>query len=176
MIRIQDREIKNIASRKVTVLRTYKGEIKRTNAGVVTGYPLSFITIGITLTITDTKDEVRKVQQLLLSADKISVQCDYNGVDFLGDFSMTNHNVEELRDKTESKSTITVDLVSHGTAITKPDGTKFKVYYGSSNATASFGEIITLPVAAAGYTLDGATLPNRKIMVLGDITLTPPVS
>lgn len=169
MLKIQGKEIKNVADRKVSIVRTYKGDIKRTSSGKVSGYPLSFLTVGISLVITDVKTEIRTIQQLLLSADKLSIQCDHNGVDFLGDFSVTSQDVDELRDKTESKSTIRIELVSHGTPIKKPDGTYFKVSYATSSISAAFAEIVTVP---AGYNLGGASLPNNKLLVLGDVTLT----
>lgn len=170
MLKIQGKTIDNVASKKVTIVRTYKGDIKRTNAGVVSGYPLSFITVGISVSILDTKDKIRTIQQLLLSDNTLSVQSDHNGVDFLGAFSVTSQSIEELRDKTESKSMLTIEFVNHGTAITKPDGTLFKVMNGTTQLmTASFAQIVTV----SGYKLDGATLPNNKLMVLGDVQLTP---
>lgn len=168
MIKIQGKDITTVSERQVVIVRTFKGEIVRTNLGVVTGYPLSFLTVGVTLSITDTKENIRKLVQIILAHNIIKLECDYNSVQFYGDFSVTSHEVQDLKDKGERSAVLVIELVSHGTALTKPNGTKFTVTYGGSTVQASFAEIITLP---AGWKLNGASLPNNKLLVLGDTLL-----
>lgn len=171
MIKIQGKEIQNVASRAVTIVRTYKGEIERTQTGNVAGYPISYRTVGVTLNIIDDKPKIREIQQIILSADTVKLQADLNGVDFYGDFSVTNHAVEDIRNKGETKSSLTIDFVNDNTKITKPDGTQFKVSYGSSSASAYFAQLLKNN-SFANYTLDGMTIPNNTLLVLGDSTLT----
>lgn len=172
MVKIQGKEIKNIAEKTVTIDRTYRGEIRRAGTGRVVAYPLSFLTVGVSLVITDLKERIKEIQQIILSDDNISLQCDHDGVEFLGLFSVTGQSVTELRNKGETQSTLSIDLVSYGSPITKPDGSYFVISFSdnTNKERASFAQIKN-ESSFENYTLNGMDIPNNKLLVLGDCTL-----
>ena len=170
--KVQGRDFSQIMTNiKLKLVRTYKGEIVRTQAGKVAAFPVSFITVGFDFEFLGRREEVRLLQQILLSDDLVEIVTDYDGTTIKGKFSCTANEYEELRDKNERSTTLNVSVVNDGSNITKENGNGFTITRAGSSlgSTFYFGKVYTLDSVAYK---NGAKLPGNKILVLGDETLT----
>lgn len=158
---------------QLKLVRTYKGEIKRTQAGIVAAFPLSFVTVGFDVTVLGVRSEVRLLQQIMLSADTVTVVTNYDGTPIKGKFSCTGNEYAEVRDKGEQRTTLTLSLVSDGTNITHESGRAFQIRQGSASGTiigtGYFGKVVHM---ATAYKKDGVALPDGNLLILGDEILT----
>ena len=174
MFKLQGKDIqKYLTSVNLKLVRTYKGEIGRTQAGVVSAFPTSFITVGFDVVFVAPRDEAKQIEQICLSNDIVEMIFDYNGVDLKGKFSCTTNECTELMDKGERHMQVSLSVVSDGTAITDKNGNSFTVKAGSTVVlqNCSFGKVYSLPTAYASYKYNGYTLPG-KILVLGNVNIT----
>lgn len=157
---------------QLKLVRTYKGEIKRTQTGKVAAFPLSFITPGFSLEFLGPREQMKLLQQLVLSDDLVELILTYDGTTIKGKFSCTDNEYIEVRDRNEKSMTLRLNVVSDGSSITKENGTLFAIKTASTTLLAgcSFGKVYTVP-GTTTYTLDGAKLPSGKVLVLGDTLL-----
>lgn len=158
---------------QLKLVRTYKGEIGRTQTGRVAAFPLSFVTVGFDAEFFGYRYDMNLLQQLMLSNDVLTLVTDYNGTTIKGAFSCTSNEYTEVRDKHEMRTQLRVSLVSDGTDITKEDGSMFKVRLASSTGTqitsGAYGKVVTV---GAQYKKNGAYLPQGKLLLLGDEIVT----
>lgn len=156
---------------QLKLVRTYKGEINRTQTGKIAAFPVSFITVGFDFEFLGLREDVRLLQQLMLSDDVVEIVTNYEGVTIKGKFSCTSNEYTEVRDKNERRVTLRISVVSDGSNITKENGNGFTITRAGTVLGSSyyFGKVYTL--ASVSYK-DGAKLPNNKILVLGDEVLT----
>lgn len=151
------------------LVRTYKGEIRRTQTGLVSSFPLSFVTVGFDVSLLGDREDMRLLEQAVLSSDTFQLETDYDGVTIKGRFSCTSNSYEEVRDKNEEKIRLSLSIVSDGSPITNAQGEKFKVSFeGTTLAEAYFGQVVPVD---DGYAKDGVKL-SGQILVLGDEELT----
>lgn len=160
-----------LTSKVIKLVRTYKGEIKRTQAGLIASFPVSFITVGFDLSFMGLVDDITELEQLFLSADVLSMEIDYNGVDLKGNFSATSNATELLKDKGGRHMTLKLSVVSDGSTITKPSGTGFAVTVDNASTLTDKGFATVQTLSADAY-LNGAKLPSKQILILGDTALT----
>lgn len=173
MFKIQNKDFSNyLEGIQIQLVRTYKGEIARTLTGVISAFPASFITVGFSIQLLGERDIISLAQQLLLTANTLTIIAVYNGTPIKGSFSCTGVEVVEVRDKAERSLRLTASIVSDGTDITKPDGSLFTIKYGGTTLVANcrFGKIYQL--SSSMYKLNGADLPDKKVLVLGDTVVT----
>ena len=158
---------------QLKLVRTYKGEIKRTQTGLVTAFPLSFVTVGFEVTLMGLRQDIRLLQQIMLSADTVTLTTDYDGASIKGKFSCTSNQYTEVRDRGEQRTTLSLSMVSDGTNITHPSGRAFQIRSGSPSGTllgtGYFGKVVHL---STSYKKNGVTLPDGNLLVLGDDVLT----
>lgn len=161
---------------QLKLVRTYKGEIVRTLTGKVAAFPTSFITVGFDLSFLGPRKILNLLQQVLLSADLIQLETDYNGTSLKGNFSCTKNNLVELRDKGERNMALSISLVSDGSDIKKPSGQGYNVTsVGGGPAILSdlsYGKIATLP--NDDYFIYGEQkidIPSKQILILGDVVV-----
>lgn len=186
MLKIQDKDFsKYMTDIEVQLVRTYKGDIVRTQTGAVSAFPTSFITVGLQLTFVGVRAAIDSIEQLILSADVVDIRFPYNiaGLakdDLRGAFSATTHTTNEMRNKQETCKQITVSFVSDGTDIKRQNGEAFKIYKDGVviRDDCAFGKVYSIP-AAADYFIEGAKVPTQKrhptagnVLVLGDTYLT----
>ena len=171
MLKVQGKDFGNrLIDIQLKLVRTYKGEIKRTQTGKVAVFPVSFITVGFDLKFLGPRAEMKLLQQILLSDDLVEMTMTYDGTTIKGKFSCTTNEYTEVRDRGESSMMLTISVVSDGSDITNENGTLFTVYDADEavvKANCAFGKIY----AIGAYTLNGATLPEGKLLVLGDTTV-----
>ena len=173
MFMIQNLDLSTVREdMQLQLVRTYKGEIRRTMTGKIVAFPSSFITVGFTFRLLGPRALMIQVQQLLLSADLVTITAEYNNTIIEGKFSCTSVDVTEVRDKGERSLRLTASVVSDGTDITKPGGEPFTVKIGTTTlvANASFGKVYQL--TGGPYKLNGISLPENKVLVLGDTEVT----
>lgn len=170
IIKIQDKQFDIVEDIKFKLVRTYKGEILRTISGKIPSFPLSFITVGFDISFLGVKEEIQLLEQLLLSADILTIELTYNFVPIKGNFSMTSHEVEILKDRNYEYARMTASIVSDGSNITKPSGSGFIIKKGASTIASNlpFGKIYKFTQT---YYYKGAKLPNNQVLVLGDMEL-----
>ena len=156
---------------QLKLVRTYKGEIKRTQTGLVAAFPLSFVTVGFEVTLMGLRQDIRLLQQIMLSADTVTLTTDYDGASIKGKFSCTSNQYTEVRDRGEQRTTLSLSLVSDGTNITHSSGRAFqiKTSSGSIIGTGYFGKVVHV---STSYKKNGVTLPDGNLLVLGDEILT----
>ena len=156
---------------QLKLVRTYKGEIKRTQTGLVAAFPLSFITVGFEVTLMGLRQDIRLLQQIMLSADTVTLTTDYDGASIKGKFSCTSNQYTEVRDRGEQRTTLSLSLVSDGTNITHSSGRAFqiKTSLGSLIGTGYFGQVVHF---STSYKKQGVALPDGNLLVLGDEILT----
>ena len=174
MFKIQGRDVQEyLTDISFKLVRTYKGEIERTQTGVVSAFPNSFITAGLDLVFTAPREVADSIEQTLLSNDTVELIVDYNTVNIKGAFSCTTNSNVELRDKGERHKQLSVSVVSDGTDITKSDGSDFSVKVGDSTVVSNckFGKVYDVPSAYRAYKRDGMIVGD-KLLVLGDVTLS----
>lgn len=184
MLKIQTKDFSDyLTKQQIKFVRTYKGDIERTQTGVVAAFPTSFITIGFDLTFIALNEVAEEIQQLVLSANVILLEFTYGGTNYKGQFSATTNSEVELRDKDERHKQLTLSVVSDGTSILKSDGTALKVYDTNTSTilvnNCSFGKVYTFENNGVHYYMSGAHVPLadettalNSILVLGDIILT----
>lgn len=174
LFKVQNKDFSSMLTDiKLQLVRTYKGEIHRTQAGVVAAFPVSFITVGFDLQFLGFRQDIQLLQQVLLSSDTVEVVTNYSGTAIKGKFSCTSNNpYEELRDKNERRVSLSVSIVSDGTNITKPDGSAFTVKVAGAPvlSTCYFGKVYTV----GSYYKGDVALPDGKLLVLGDENLINP--
>lgn len=157
------------------LVRTYKGDIERSQTGVIKTFPVSFVTLGMSLVFLGPREQITLVQQTLFSADTVKVKTTFSGVvstagtTISGKFSCTSMKVEEQRDKATSLLKLEVSLVSDGTDIGDAAGTPFNVRVdGNIVGTAYFGKVYKLsapckkPVPGTSIYMN---VPDNKILV-----------
>ncbi len=174
-VKIQGFEVKNLVTDiKTKLVRTYKGEIERTQAGIVAAFPISFITPGFDITFKGDREQISAIEQILLSHDLVELIVDRKELNFKGMFSCTGNDKTELRDKGERSIELTVSVVSDGTNITHSTGRAFTVKAGETTIADNcyFGKIYKVASTYSSYKYKGMSLPNSKILILGDTTLT----
>lgn len=156
---------------QLKLVRTYKGEIKRTQTGVVAAFPLSFITVGFDVTLMGLREDIRLLQQIMLSDDTVTLTTNYDGADIKGNFSCTSNQYTEVRDRGEQRTKLSLSLVSDGTNITHSSGREFliKSSSGAIVGRGYFGKVVHL---STSYKKNGVTLPGGNLLVLGDEILT----
>lgn len=156
---------------QLKLVRTYKGEIKRTQTGLVAAFPLSFITVGFEVTLMGLRQDIRLLQQIMLSADTVTLKTNYDGADIKGKFSCTSNQYTEVRDRGEQRTMLSLSLVSDGTNITHSSGRAFRITTssGSHIGAGYFGKVVHL---STSYKKDGVELPDGNLLVLGDEILT----
>ena len=158
---------------QLKLVRTYKGEIKRTQTGVVAAFPLSFVTVGFDVTLMGFREGIRLLQQIMLSADTVTLTTNYDGAPIKGKFSCTSNKYTEVRDKGEQRTTLSLSLVSDGTNITHESGRAFQIRLGSSSGTViGTGYLGKVMHFSTSYKKNGVTLPDGNLLVLGDDILT----
>lgn len=169
MFKIQNLDLSTVREdMQLQMVRTYKGDIARTLSGIIVAFPASFITVGFKFQLLGPRSLMIQVQQLLLSANLVTITAEYNNTNIEGNFSCTNVDISEVRDKSERSLRLTASVVSDGTQITKPGGASFTVKAGATTlvANASFGKVYQL--TGGPYKLNGINLPENKVLVLGD--------
>ena len=169
-----------LTTKELKLVRTYKGEINRTQTGKVASFPTSFVTVGFDVVLVGPRNIMNDLEQIFLSADLVEIIFDYEGTSLKGKFSATTNSAVELKDKAERSKQLSVSIVSDGAGITKADGTKFTVVRGSTTLLTDcyFGKVYSITGGTA-YKLNGANLPadyrtptKGSLLVLGDTTLT----
>jgi len=173
MFKIQNLDLSTVREdMQIQLVRTYKGEIRRTMTGKIAAFPTSFITVGFTFQLMGPRSLMIQVQQLLLSANLVTITAEYNNTNIEGNFSCTGVDVSEVRDKSERSLRLTASVVSDGTPITKPGGALFTIKRGTTNlvTNVSFGKVYQL--TGGPYKLNGIDLPENKVLVLGDTEVT----
>lgn len=185
MLKIQDRDFSQyLTDIKVKLVRTYKGDILRTQTGKISAFPTSFITVGLDLAFLAERTVIDSIEQLVLSTDVVSVRFPFKTYaadtdDLLGRFSATAVEAEEVRNKNETHKSLALSLVSDGTDITKHTGAKFFIKKDAAvfKSDCSFGKVYKVP-SAGTYYLEGAKVPlvydsstTASVLVLGDTTL-----
>lgn len=189
MLKIQNRDFTQyVTDIKVKLVRTYKGDILRTQTGRISAFPTHFITVGIELVFLAEREIIDSLSQLFLSADAVEVQFPYKTLtggtdttyDLKGKFSATAVEAEEVRNKRETHKTLSVSLVSVGTEIIKANGGRFTIKRAGITLVAdcAFARVYKIPNGSA-YKLEGANVPTdykvpttASILVLGDVILT----
>ena len=161
------------------LVRTYKGEINRTQTGMIATFPNSFVTVGFDFKFLGSRSVLRTVEQIFLSADKVELAFDFDGTSLKGEFSCTANAVTELHAKDDKQVELTISVVSDGSNITDASGNAFHVKDANDTVATLedpcyFGKVYKLKPAYLAYKLDGYTLPDGKILVLGNHTLTAP--
>jgi len=161
-------ELTNI---QLKLVRTYNGDIRRTLAGKVSAFPVSFITVGFDLVFLGVRNNMNLLQQIMLSSDVVEIVTSYNGTTVKGNFSCTTNDCQEVKDKGERHLQQTISIVSDGSNITKENGSPFTVAIDDDVVLPSvyFGKVYGLNQVAYK---SGAKLPSNKILVLGDEVLT----
>ena len=181
MFNIQGKSYSNyLTGREIALVRTYKGDIKRTQTGKVQSFPTSFVTVGFELNFVGPRAIIDELEQIFLSADVVEMALDYNATQIKGMFSATSTSTRELRDKAERSKSLTVSVVSDGTEITDTSGTPFSVSVGSTvlKPDCYFGQVVEVSTATdTAYKLNGVLLPKNKkgrqtVLVLGNVVLT----
>lgn len=159
---------------KLKLVRTYKGEIERTQTGVVPSFPLSFITPGFDITFQGDRERIAAIEQIFLSNDLVELVVDRQELNFKGMFSCTSNDKTEIRDKGERSLSLTISLVSDGTSITHSTGRAFTLKAGGTTVAGDyyFGKVYKVPTLYANYKYKGMQLPGGKILILGDTNLT----
>lgn len=160
------------------LVRTYKGDIERTQTGLIKDFPNSFITVGINATFVGKREVILQIQQILLSANVVEVKTRYApGIIIKGAFSCTTNKCTELRDKGDSVLQLEVSLVSDGTPIGDSSGNKFPLYHLQTLVgQAYFAEVLKLP-SAYKVRVPGSNqyvnIPNNELLVLGPLDIAP---
>ena len=175
MIKVQGKDLSECLSDiQLKLVRTYKGDITRTQTGLVAAFPTSFVTPGFSLTFIGDRALMKRIEQIFLSSDLVELTLDYGGTSLKGAFSCTTNECTELRDKGERSMQLSIEVVSDGTDITDASGNAFTVKAGSSTVLSgcAFGKVYTVPSGYTNYKLDGFKLPGGKILVLGNHNLT----
>ena len=183
MITISSREVgKWLTKIDRKIVRTYKGEIERSQVGSVVKFPASFVTIGFDLEWTGPREELKLIQQLLLASDVfLFAVYQVRDNDLKGDFSATSCEMEDLSDKKEEYSVLMASIVNVDNLVKDHNGNKFGIKL-SSNATAvvsgCFGETVTVPSGYRSYQVQEKRngkkqgyLPE-KVVLLGDIWIS----
>lgn len=172
-----------LADVSLKLVRTYKGEINRTQTGEISTFPNSFVTVGFDLRFVGTRATLREIERVFLSADIVEIEFDFGGTALKGKFSCTSNTMNEMHTKADGTLELLVSVVSDGTAITKPDGTGFHVtaYAGGVQVQATeddpcyYGRVYKLKAAYVGYKdAFGCKQPDGKLLVLGDTVLYVP--
>ncbi len=173
MFKIQNLDLSNNReSMELQLVRTYKGEIKRTLSGIIAAFPTNFITVGFSFQLLGPRDTITLARQLLLSANLVKIQASYNNTTIEGNFSCTSVDVTEVRDRSERSLRLTATVVSDGSPITKVGGAGFTVKKGVTTVLSdcSFGKVYQLPFPQKK--IDGANLPDNRVLILGDTVVT----
>lgn len=169
-----------LTEKEIKLVRTYKGDIERTQTGKVAAFPTSFITVGFDFTFVADRAIADEIEQLFLSANVLELVFDYEGTTLKGMFSATSTQTTELRDKSERHKSVVVSVVSDGTNITDAQGNLFTIKLGDTVVVSNcaFGKVYTV-TNGASYYLRGAKLPksetnanNGTVLVLGNVVLT----
>lgn len=175
MLKVQGKDITgNLADVKFDLVKTYKGDISRTQYGKIVNFPNAFVITGFTFSFIGRRADIRAIEQIFLSADVVELIYDFNAsTKIKGKFSCTSNACTELRDKDERSLQLTITVVSDGTDITKVDETLFTVKYNNSTiATGAFGKIYELSTTYLNKTVNGFTLPVKDgkpvLLLLGD--------
>ncbi len=155
------------------IVRTYKGEIVRTLDGTIPSFPLNFITFGFDVKLMGTEADVKLCQQILLSANVVEIELEYDNVPIKGMFSLTQHSTAKLRDRDNNYARMTASIVSDGSNIMKPSGEGFKIKYGTTTIASNlpFAKVYKIS-SATQYKLRGAKLPDNQVLVMGDTEVT----
>lgn len=173
MLELQGKEIGvgRLVDLQVQLVRTYKGEINRTQTGKIAAFPNSFITVGLQIVLQGSRSDIKGIEQILLSTDVVDLAVDWTTYSFRGKFSCTSNQVTEMKTRDEATSQLAVSLVSDGTPITKPDGSKFTITRSDATTVqAYYGQVLKL--ASPQQYMNGFALPSNELLVLGDATLT----
>lgn len=174
-IKIQGFSLKGLLTDiKPKLVRTYKGEIERTQAGIVSVFPVSFITPGFDLSFKGSREQISALEQILLSHDLVELIVDRKELNIKGKFSCTTNDKIELMDKGERMLQLNVSLVSDGTNITHSTGRAFTVKAGQTTLASNcyYGKVYTVAQAYASYKYKGMSIPSSKLLILGDTELT----
>lgn len=174
-VKIQGLSVKGLLTDiKVKLVRTYKGEIERTQTGIVSAFPVSFITPGFDLAFKGPREKISALEQILLSHDLVEIIVDRGEFNFKGMFSCTGTDKTEVKDKGERSLDLSVSVVSDGTNITHSTGRAFIVRAGTTTIASNcyFGKVYTVAASYANYKYKGMSLPGSKILILGDTDLT----
>ena len=176
MLKIQGKDFGNYCNGiELQLVRTYKGDINRTQTGKIAAFPTNFITVGFALSFLGPREVIEVIEQILLSDNTVEFVLEYKQTALKGKFSCTSNSSAEARDKNDRSKSLTVSIVSDGTDIVKPDGTRFIVKKEGTSAAlkadCAFGKVYSIP-GGSGLKLDGAYLPSGKLLVLGDTVLT----
>lgn len=173
MLKLQGKEIGvgSLLGLQVQLVRTYKGEINRTQTGEIATFPNSFITVGLQIVLQGRRHDLLQIEQIMLSNDTVDICVERDIYAFRGAFSCTTNSIVELKDNKEIYSQLTLSLVSDGTPITKPNLSKFSVLDDMVGDThqAYFGQVIDV---TPGVYYNGFEVPSGKFLVLGDAVLT----
>lgn len=159
----------NMTDIKLKLVRTYKGEINRTQTGKIAAFPTSFITVGFDMSFIGPRDTINQLQQLLLSADLVEIITNYNGTSLKGKFSCTSNDMTEVRDRKEASLQLNISIVSDGSNITPETASFYTITrQGATSLAGFFGQVINV----GNYKLGGASLPEGKLLCLGNAILT----
>ncbi len=173
MLELQGKEIGvgKLVDLQVQLVRTYKGEINRTQTGKIAAFPNSFITVGLQIVLQGSRSDIRDIEQILLSTDVVDLAVNWKTYYFRGNFSCTSNQVTEMKTRDEDTAQLAVSLVSDGTPITKLNGSKFSVddALASQTIQAYFGQVIDV---TPGANYEDFVLSDGKFLVLGDANLT----
>jgi hypothetical protein len=172
-----------LTAREISLVRTYKGDIKRTQTGKVQSFPTSFVTVGFELSFLGPRAVIDELEQIFLSADVVELSLDYNSTNIKGKFSATSTQTRETRDKNERHKSLTVTVVSDGSNITDSSGNAFSVSLKVGQTTTVlkpdcyFGQVVEVSNTETSYKLNGVLLPkNNKsrqtVLVLGNVVLS----
>lgn len=178
MLELQGKEIGSgkLIDFQVQLVRTYKGEIYRTQTGEIASFPNSFVTVGLSIVLQGARADMLQIEQILLSADVLKLAVNWKEYDFSGKFSCTSNQMTELKDSKETISQLSVSLVSDGTPIYDHEGTAFTISVAGTTtpivAGAAYGQVYQLDTPYEGYKFNGFAIPDRKILVLGNVSIT----
>nr|DAH56647.1 MAG TPA: hypothetical protein [Caudoviricetes sp.] len=174
MIRINNKDISNMLTDiKLKLVRTYKGDIERTQTGRVAAFPASFITVGFDLSFLGDRNDIEALEQVLMSSNLVWLAVKHGQIDIRGKFSCTGNDKTEVRDKDERHLKLSVSVVSDGSDISNSNGVMFNISYGSTLlvSNCSFGRVYKVSSTYANKKLNGYTLSENKVLVLGNCKL-----
>lgn len=175
MIKIQGKEINvPIADIKRKLVRTYKGEIERTQTGAISAFPTSFIIPGFDIQFVGTRQEIQTLEQVFLSSDTFQFGVSNEELSISGRFSCTANEVTEMRDKGERHLQLNVSIVSDGSNITDYNGNTFSIRYGAAMAATGlyYGKVYQVPATYRSKKFEGYSLTEGKILITKNVLLT----
>lgn len=174
MIKINGKDVSGMLTDiKLKLVRTYKGDIERTQTGKIAAFPNSFVTPGFDLQFLGPREEIAQLEAVLLSSNLVTLIVNREELNIKGNFSCTTNDKVEVRDRGESSLRLAVSLVSDGSNITNSTGSAFTVKDGQTTvlSTCYFGKVYSVPNQYKTRSVNGYSLEKGTILVLGNVVL-----